>query len=407
MKTCDGLEGKRIYQIISKPILLGFGLVFSLVAINSALAGTFKLIRSEFFWHSSTLKELEVFGNQNIALSLDSEQIPLGYLAHDRYFEQHGTSPPLNFIQPLKKGSSSAARLNGKQIIFFKNGLKKSLKANITPSGADPAAPYLLGIPDANLVLIVHPYYLYGCKQNDHIVEVYSEFGSLLHTFDSLPTHALNTNPNILISPEKSGCCDSLRWSIRFYNLETGVVSDFSCPEGFCGDVLFTKLGTDGPFIVGIEIAGSVQGIGATLQTNIFVIDTDGSLLASGKMIHAARNPSIRKQQLRNISPYGISKLVSLKPAKDNMAWYMLFDVDNRQIVLKLAGVSYDLTPAVAFLIAKNPDDKESIKLNDQQLGTLPILGISEPGEYAFSRKNSKSALRMHIQADKINKLIF
>jgi hypothetical protein len=388
-------------------MLLVFGLVVSLVAIYSALAGTFKVIRNEFFWHSSNLTEIEVSENQNIPLSLKSEQLPLGYLAYDRYFEQHGTSPPLNFIQPLERGSNSAALLNEKQIIFNKYGLTKSLKANIIPSGTDPAAPYLLGIPASNMVLIVYPYYFYGCKQNDHIVEVYSEFGSLLHTFDSLPTHSLTTNPNILISPEKSGCCDSLRWSIRFYNLDTGVVTNFSCPEGFCGDVLFTKLGNDGPFIVGLEITGSVQGVGATLQTNIFVIDTDGSLLASGKMIHAVRNPSIHKQHLRDISPYGISKLLSLKPAKDNMAWYMLFDDDNRQIVLKLAGVSYNLTPAVAFLIAKNPDDKESVKLNDQQLGTLPILGISEPGEYTFSRKNSKSALRMHMQADKINKLIF
>jgi hypothetical protein len=407
MKTCDGVEGKRIYQIMRKLMLFVFSLVVSLVAINSAFAGTFKVIRTEFFWHSSNLTEIQVSENQNIAMSVDSEQFPLGYLAHDRYFEQHGTSPPLNFIQPLKRGSNSAARLNEKQIIFSKYGLKRSLKTNITPSGADPAAPYLLGIPASNLVLIVYPYYYYGCKENDHIVEVYSEFGTLLHTFDSLPTHGLNTNPNILISPEKSGCCDSLRWSIRIYNLDTGVVSNFSCPEGFCGDVLFTKLGNDGPFIVGQEITGSVQGVGATLQTNIFVIDTDGSLLASGKTIHVVRNPSIRKRHLRDISPYSISKLVSLKPADDNMTWFMLFYDGNRQIALKLAGISYGLTPAVAFLIAKNPDDRETVELDDQQLGTLPILGISEPGEFTFSRKNSKSILRMHIQADKINKLIF
>lgn len=388
-------------------MLFVFGWVVLLVGIHSATAETFKVIRTEFFWHSSNLTEIQASGNQNTAISVESEHFPLGYLAHDRYFEQHGTSPPLNFIQPLIKGSNSSARLNGKQITFFKSSLKRSLKTNITPSGADPAAPYLVGIPDSNLVLIVYPYYFYGCKENDHIVEVYSEFGSLLHTFDSLPTHGLNAHPNILVSPEKSGCCDSLRWSIRFYNLDTGVVSNFSCPEGFCGDVLFTKLGNDGPFIVGQEIVGAVQGVGATLQTNIFVIDAAGSLSASGKMIHVVRNPSIRKQHMRDISPYSISKLLSLKPADDNMTWSMLFDNDNRQIALKLAGISYDLTPAVAFLIAKNPDDKETIKLDDQQLGNLPILGISEPGEYTFSRKNSKSVLRFHVQADKINKLIF
>ena len=186
-------------------------MVVSLVALDSALAEAFKVIRTEFIWHSSNWTELQVSGNLNIAMSENSAHLTLGYLTHDRYFEQHGTSPPLNFIQPLKRGSSSTAHLSGKQIIFSKFGLKRSLKTNIFPSGADPAAPYLVGVPDSNLVLIVYPYYFYGCKEDDHIVEVYSEFGSLLHTFDSLLTHVLNTNPNILISPDKSGCCDSLR----------------------------------------------------------------------------------------------------------------------------------------------------------------------------------------------------
>jgi hypothetical protein len=365
------------------------------------------VIRTELIWHSSNLTEVQVSENQSITLPVDSEPSRLGDLAYDRYFDQYGTPPPLNFIQPLTRGSNSAARLKEKQIIFSKNGLKRSLKSDITPSGTDPAAPYVLGIPASNLVLIVYPYYSFGCKDNNHIVEVYSEIGRLLHTFDSLPTHGLVTNPNILVSPEKSGCCDSLRWSIRFYNLDTGVESNFSCPEGFCGDVLFTKLGNDGPFVVGQEIIGSVQGIGATLQTNIFVIDIDGSLLASGKTLHAVRSASIQKKQLQDISPYGISKLVSLKPAGDNMTWYMLFNDDSMQIALKLVGISDGQSPAVAFLIAKNPDDRERIELDDKPLGRLPILAISEPGEYIFLRKNSKSVLKMHIQAGKINKLIF
>jgi len=404
------LDAQKVYRAYST--MWKFKILISILVITSAapynaLSGTFKVVDNDFLWISPNLKETELPGIHNFDMSFISENFPLGHLAHDKYFEQHGFSPPLNFLQSLRRGYNSLAQLKGKDIIFHKIGIKRPLKTDITPSGAQRAAPYLLGVPNSNFVLVVYPYYFYGCKENDHIVEVYSEFGCLLHTFDSLPTHGLNTNPNILISPEKSGCCDSLKWSIRFYNLHTGVVSNFSCPEGFCGDVLFTKLGNDGPFIVGQEITGAVQGVGATLQTNIFVIDTDGSLLASGKMIHVVRNPSIRKQHMRDISPYSISKLVSLKPADDNITWYLLFNDDNRQIALKLAGISYGLTPAVAFLIAKNPDDKETIKLDDQQLGILPIIGISEPGEFTFSRKSSKSVLRMHIQADKINKLIF
>jgi len=392
---------------MSKRIIFVFGLVVPLVAIYGAFAEDFKVIQAEYFWHSSNLTTIRASAIPKISVPIDHERSALGALAYDRYFEQHGTSPPLDFLQPLIRESNAVVRLRGEHIIFNKLGITKPLKKDIAPAGADRATPYLLAVPDSNRVLVVYPYYFYGCKDNDHMVEVYSEQGNLLHTFDSLPTHALKAHPDILIAPEKSGCCDSLKWRIQFYNLRTGVVSNFKCPEGFCGDVLFTRLGQDGPLMVGQEIIGSVAGIGATLQTNIFIVNTDGSLLASGKTIHVVRHPSVRKQNLRDISPYSISKLVSLVPAEDNTAWYLLFADNNRQMALKLEDISQDLTPAVVFLIPKDADEKEAIKLNDQQLGMLPILAIGDPGAFTLSRKNSKFASRIHIQADTINKIIF
>jgi hypothetical protein len=76
-------------------------------------------------------------------------------------------------------------------------------------------------------------------------------------------------------------------------------------------------------------------------------------------------------------------------------------------MALKLEDISQDPTPAVVFLIPKDAAAKETIKLNDQQLGMLPILAISDPGAFALSRKNSKSASQIHIRADTINKIIF
>jgi len=390
-----------------KRIIIIFGLVAPFVAIYGAFAENFKVIQTEYFWHSSNLTKIQASDTPKISVPIDNERPALGALAYDRYFDQHGTPPPLDFLQPLKKESNNLARLSGEQIIFNKLGITRPLKKDIAPAGADRAAPYLLAVPDSNRVLIVYPYYFYGCKDNDHMVEVYSEHGSLLHTFDSLPTHALKTHPDILIAPEKSGCCDSLKWHIRFYNLRTGIVSNFRCPEGFCGDVLFTRLGQEGPLVVGQEITGSVAGIGAALQTNIFIVDTDGSLLASGKTIFVVRHPSVRKQHIQDISPYSISKLVSLVPAEDGKAWYLLFANNNRQRTFKLEDISQDLTPAVVFLIPKDADAKETIKLNDQQLGMLPILAISDPGAFTLSQKNSKSASQIYIQPDTINKIIF
>jgi hypothetical protein len=390
-----------------KRIIIIFGLVVPLVAIYSAFAENFKVIQTEYFWHSSNLTKMQASAIPNISVPIDNERPALGALAYDRYFEQHGTPPPLDFLRPLKREFNNIARLSGEQIVFNNPGITKPLKKDIAPAGADRAAPYLLAVPDSNRVLVVYPYYFFGCKDNDHMVEVYSEQGSLLHTFDSLPTHALKAHPDILIAPQKSGCCDSLKWHIRFYNLRSGVVSNFRCPEGFCGDVLFTRLGQDGPLMVGQEITGSVAGIGAALQTNIFIVDTDGSLLASAKILHVLSHPSVRKQHIQDISPHSISKLVSLAPAEDDNAWYLLFADNNRQMALKLEDISQDPTPAVVFLIPKDAAAKETIKLNYQQLGMLPILAISDPGAFALSRKNSKSASQIHIRADTINKIIF
>lgn len=400
-------KSRRTDSIMPKRIIFIFGLLVPLVAIYGAFAENFKVIQAEYFWHSSNLTNIQAPATQKISVPIDNEKPALGALAYDRYFEQHGTPPPLEFLQPLKRDSDNLARLSGEQIIFNKLGIKKPLKKDIAPAGAERATPYLLAIPDSNRVLVVYPYYFYGCKDNDHMVEVYSEHGSLLHTFDSLPTHALKAYSDVLIAPEKSGCCDSLKWHIRFYNLRTGIVSDFRCPEGYCGDVLFTRLGQEGPLMVGQEITGLVEGIGAALQTNIFIVDTDGSLLASGKILHVLRHPSVHKRNIQDISPYSISKLVSLVSAEVDNAWYLQFVDNNRQRILKLENTSQDLTPAIVFLIPKDADAKATIKLNNQKLGVLPILAISDPGAFTLSRNDSKYASRILIQADTINKIIF
>ncbi|UCF94766.1 MAG: hypothetical protein JSW39_11625, partial [Desulfobacterales bacterium] len=237
-------------------------LVASLVIVMALLGNTpahaFKVVDRQFLWLSANFAEIPDPTNPDVAESSNRARLPLGHLAHDRYLEQHGSAPPLNFLQALQRGARSVARLSENDIVFHQAGQKKPLKTDIVPAGAERAAPYLLGVPISDFVLVVYPYYFYGCKENDYMVEVYSRYGSHLYTFDSLPTHVLRDNPRILIAPQKSGCCDSLRWSIRFYNLDTGFVSDFTCPEGLCGDLLFTQLDQEGVFIVGQEIIGLV-----------------------------------------------------------------------------------------------------------------------------------------------------
>ena len=292
--------------------------LLSSIAILLALQGvvsaeTFRVVDDEWLWFSSNLEKTDRTIDSKNNNTIEHQDSQLGNFTYDKYFERNGQPPVHNFLQLLNK-DVQGARIEGKDIVFLKTGIRSPLKTDLVPSDADQASPYLMEIPNTKMVLVVYPYYFFGCKDNDHIVELYSEDGSLIHQFDSLPTHAVKNNPELLISPEKSGCCDSVKWSMRFYDLQKGKVSNYGCPEGACGDQLFVKLERDGSFLVGLELIGFLSGVGAFLQTNIYIINDDGSLLASGKIIHTLRSPSIRKRNIQDISPFSISKLSSLEP---------------------------------------------------------------------------------------------
>ena len=291
-------------------------ILFSTIAIFLVLQGTvsseiFRIVDDEWVWFSSNLEK----ANHSITLktnnTIKKQDSHLGNATYDKYFERNGQPPDYDFIQILNK-DIQGARIEGNDIIFLKTGIRRSFKTDLAPSGADQALPYLMEIPSKKMVLVIYPYYFYGCKDNEHIVELYSEDGFLINQFDSLPTHAFKKNPELLISPERYGCCDSLQWNISFYNLRNGKVSKYGCPEGACGDLLFVKLEQDGSLLVGLEIIGILSGVGAFLQTNIVIINDNGTSLAAGKIIQAFRNPSIHKRNIQDISYFSISKLSSL-----------------------------------------------------------------------------------------------
>ncbi|MBW1698179.1 MAG: hypothetical protein JRH18_13625 [Deltaproteobacteria bacterium] len=371
-------------------------------------AQTFQVINDEWLWFSSNLQRTNLFAGTKSNNSIEHQDSRLGNFTYDKYFEQKGQPPAYNFLQLLTK-DVRGARIDGKDIVFLKTGLRLALKTDLVPSGADQALPYLLEIPNTKIVCVVYPYYFYGCKENKHLVELYSEDGDLLHLFDSLPTHAVKKNPNLLISLNRSGCCDSLKWSIRFYNLSNGKVSKYECPEGACGDMLFLKLEKEGSFLVGLELIGFLSGVGAFLQTNIYIINDNGSLIASGKIIHAFRSPLIHKNNIRDISPFSITKLSSLKPITNNGSgmWFLEFQDKEFKTPLLLRGNNKDKTPAVVFLMPKEDDSKEIIEFNNKEIGPLPTIVICEPGNYEISGRKSKMMKRIKVQSEAINKIFF
>ncbi len=328
------------------------------------------------------------------------------------YFDRNGNHPPYNFLLPLKK-DARLAEIKGGEILFRKTGKKAPLNRSLVPPWGKSVPPYLLSAPKSNWVLVVHPYYVYQDKENRYATEVYSAQGDLLATYDSLPTHVSAGAPHLLVSPERSGCCESLKWSIRFYRPLEGSVSEYSCPEGFCGDILFTKLGDNGPFLIVQEIVGKMDEIGASMQTNFHIVDNRGTLSASGKTLYILREPHIDKPRLESLSPYAISNLISVDPLPERDGWTIDFDANGRRRALRLGSVWTDPAPSVAFLLPKDPSSNAKrgmIEANGQPLGILPLLGIARPGRIDFEisfedglRENSVK----EIKPDSVNILMF
>lgn len=341
------------------------------------------------------------------------KSVPLGGISYKDHFDLHGTPPSFHFLRPLKEVNSSLAQIKDGHIFFRKTGKKIPLNQSIVPSWANPVPPYLVSIPVVERVLAVYPYYLYQDKENRYFTEIYSGQGLLLSTFDSLPTHASLSNPYLLISPERSGCCESLKWIIRFYNLREGSVSEYSCPEGFCGDILFIKIGDKGPFLIVQEIVGGMSEIGASMQTNFFIVENDGTLSASGKTIYAIREPNLDKRRLESLSPFAISNLISINPLSGKDNWIIQFDVGGQKKAFKLVSTPPTSTPSVVFLLSKDPSyyqKRGDVKIAGIPLGNLPLLLISEPGWHTFSavfdhRRVDKEAVE--IKSDHVSIVMF
>jgi hypothetical protein len=367
---------------------------------------TFQLVEKEFLWTSPNLVQTDFLQKYETKLP------PLGSLSFKNYFDRFGTHPSLPFLRPLEEKNVTIAQIEKGHILFRKTGKKVPLNRSLVPSWGNPVPPYLLATPNQEWVLVVHPYYVYQDKENRYVTEVYRAQGIPLMTLESLPTHVSPKNPDLLISPEKTGCCDSLKWSIRFYNLKEGSISEYSCPEGFCGDILFTKLGDKGPFIVAQEIVGRVAELGASMQTNLYVVENDGRLSASGKIVFIIREANLDQKKLESLSPFAISNLISMDPLPGEEGWVLHFSKGGQAKVLKLASNDLESPPAPVFLLPKDPSmaGKKGIKIGDRPLGKLPLLAVTQPGQVKFSlssERDEEEKVVKEIRSDFVNILAF
>ena len=380
--------------------------LFLLWPAGRATGETFQLVEKEFLWRSPNLTQTDS------VQKYDTKLPPLRSLSFKNYFDRYGTHPSLPFLHPLKEKNVLIAQIEKGHILFRKTGKRVPLNRSLVPSWGNPVPPYLLATPNQKWVLVVYPYYVYQDKENRYAAEVYDDRGISLMTMESLPTHLSSKNPDLLISPEKTGCCESLKWAIRFYNLKEGSVSEYSCPEGFCGDILFTKLGDKGPFVIAQEIVGRVAELGASIQTNLYVVENDGRLSASGKILFAVREPNLDQKKLESLSPFAISNLISIEPLSGKEEWILHFSKGGRGRALKLASNYLESPPAPVFLLPKDPSmaGKKGIKIGDRPLGKLPLLGVTTPGQVGFEvspEGGQEEKVVKKIRSDFVNILTF
>lgn len=389
-----------------KRILIIPFFLFLLWPAGRALGETLQVVDKDFLWTSPNL--IQADSVQKFVTKLPS----LGSLSFKNYFDRYGTHPSFPFLRPLKEKNVTVAQIEKGHILFRKTGKRVPLNRSLVPSWGNPVPPYLLATPNKKWILVVYPYYVYQDKENRYVTEVFDDLGVPLMTLENLPTHVSSKDPDLLISPEKTGCCESLKWTIRFYNLKEGLISEYGCPEGFCGDILFTKLGDKGPFVIAQEIVGRVSEIGASMQTNFYVVENDGKLSASGKVLFVIRGPNLDQKKLESLSPFAISNLISMEPLPGKEGWVLHFSKGGQGKALKLASNYLESPPSPVFLLLKDPSmaGKKGIKIGEHPLGKLPLLGVAKPDQMTFGLSlegGQEEKVIKEIKPDFVNVLVF
>lgn len=284
-------------------------------------------------WHSPNVQAVPA------APSAGAAAIHLGDLAYGRYFDRHAMPPPYEFLEPLTEPSVQHVRLEEGRLRFPERGFSVSLPRNALPAGAAPMPPSVRTTPDARWILVVFPYYLPPAREIHHHVGVYAANGSFMGRLDTLPTHALRGASGVLVARDRivlsTGYCEGLRWSFRFYHLASMTVAEYGCPEGRCGDALFTRLAASGHLLVALEVVEETPERGRVAATRLYILDGQGALVASGAFASIEGGAAMRggsdaggcatAEVVAARSPFAVRNLRAVEPLPSGGGWRVRF----------------------------------------------------------------------------------
>jgi hypothetical protein len=313
-----------------------------LIVAATASAETLTVSGPTAAWHGA---------NVEAATLTPSKGPALGDNAYDHHFLMTGAPPEWPFLTPLAAAPAAIARIEDGEVVFA-SGTRVRLTGAGIPDIATPAIPYLLSAPAAERLLAVEPYYLLRDKETRHVVTVYTPDGRATARFDTLPTHALAGIADVLVAPSRTGCCETMMWSMRFYDLTAGTVFAKDCPPGQCGDLVLARL-RGGELLLGLEEFATYPAQGSSVTTRLLVMSGRGTPLAGATFVHAHRDASIgvantgtcgTRTLVADRSPFALPNLVAIEPAAD-AAWTIRF----AQSAWHVSGIT-EAAPDIAFL---------------------------------------------------------
>lgn len=337
----------RIRNLVSA---LGLAIVGTMIAAHAG-AEPFVVDGPSAKWHSRNME----LSKANL---VPAKTLRLGRLAYDNHFLNTGRPPAWDFLSALPAPAPGVARLEDNALVFPMTGRRVVLEQVALPDIATPAAPFLLEVPGAGTVLVVQPYYLFRSKLTRYWVTAYRSDGTRGPRFDSLPTHVMKGAPDILVAPERAGCCENMTWSVRFYDLSTGAVDAIDCPAGRCGDLVLARPDEAGPLLLAFEVFDTIVGAGSVVETRLFVIAPNGKPLAAGRLAHATADSAVGTTQewaacasrvlASEGTPYAVSRLTAIRGLDDGR-WAVRFDTKTGSRTWTIDGVSTQKVPSVVF----------------------------------------------------------
>jgi hypothetical protein len=322
------------------------GLAFALAGLllaATASAETLTVSGPTASWHGA---------NVEATMSPPSAGPAVGDNAYDHHFLVTGAPPEWPFLTALPAAPSRIARIENGEVVFTASGARVRLTGTGIPDIATPAEPYLLYAPAAERLLAVEPYYLLRDKETRYVVTVYTPDGHATAHFDTLPTHALAGLADVLVAPARTGCCETMMWSVRVYDLTSGTVFAKECPPGQCGDMVLARL-AGGELLLGMEEFATYPAQGSSVTTRLLVMSSRGAPLANATFVHAYRDASIgvantgtcgTRTLVADRSAFALPSLAAVTPAPDG-AWTIRF----KQSAWRVSGLA-DTAPDVSFL---------------------------------------------------------